>query len=145
MIEIWKPVKGYESSYEVSSLGRVKRKSSFDSRGHLRNERIRKTQINAHGYEVIGLYRDGVERKFLVHVLVANAFIPNPNNLSDVNHINEIKRDNRLENLERCTRSYNCRYGTCNERRQLSRKLNKENGTNGLPIYRRLKVCVENF
>ena len=142
-MEIWKPINGYEPSYEISSLGRVKRKQSFDSRGHLRNERIRKTKLNAYGYEVVGLYKDGVEKKFLVHNLVANAFIPNPNNLSDVNHINEIKSDNRLENLERCTRSYNCRYGTANERRQLSRKLNKENGTNGLPISRRIKVCVE--
>lgn len=142
-MEIWKPIANYESSYEISSLGRVKRKSSFDSRGHLRNERILKTHINAYGYEVIGLHKNGVEKKFLVHNLVANAFIPNPTQLSDVNHLNEIKRDNRLENLERCTRSYNCKYGTANERRQLSRKLNKENGTNGLPITRRIKVCVE--
>lgn len=141
-MESWKPIIGYEASYEISSLGRVKRKRSFDSRGHLRNERIKKTRLNAFGYEVVGLYKNGVEKKFLVHNLVANAFLPNPNNLSDVNHINEIKYDNRLENLERCTRSYNCKYGTANERRQLSRKLNKENGTNGLPINRRIKVCV---
>lgn len=140
---MWKPIVGYESFYEISSLGRVKRIPSLDSRGHLRTERIRKTTKNAYGYEVVGLYKDGHERKYLVHNLVADAFIPNPDNLSDVNHINEIKCDNRLDNLERCTRSYNCRYGTANERRQLSRKLNKENGTNGLPISRRIKVCVE--
>lgn len=143
--EIWKPIPNYESSYEVSSLGNIKRKSSFDSRGHLRNERILKTHNHSCGYKIVGLYKDGVERKFLVHTLVADAFIPNNDNLSDVNHINEIKSDNRLENLERCTRSYNCRYGTANERRQLSRKLNKVNCTSGLPINRRIKVCVENF
>lgn len=144
-MEIWKPVIGYEEFYEVSSLGRVRRIPSYDSRGHLRRERIRKTQRNAHGYEVVGLYREGFEKKFLVHDLVADAFLPNPNNLTDVNHINEVKYDNRLENLERCTRSYNCRYGTGELRRQISRKLNKANGTNGLPISRRIKVCVETF
>lgn len=143
MIEVWKPIAFYESIYEVSSLGRVRRKQSYDSRGHLRNERILKTRINDYGYEVVGLHQDGFEKKFLVHNLVANAFIPNPLNLTDVNHINEVKRDNRLENLERCTRSYNCKYGTASERRILSRKLNKENGTSGLPINRRIKVCVE--
>ena len=144
-MEIWKPIVGYESYYEVSSLGRVKRLLSRDARGHLRKERILKQSVTQCGYSQVGLYHNSKERKFLVHDLVANAFIPNPNKLSDVNHINEIKSDNRLDNLERCSRSYNCRYGTANERRQLSRKLNKENGTNGLPINRRIKVCVENF
>ena len=142
-MEIWKPIYGYESYYEVSSLGRVKRLQSKDARGHLRSERILKQSTTMFGYKQVGLYKGAKERKFLVHDLVANAFLPNPNNLSDVNHINELKSDNRLENLERCTRSYNCRYGTSNDRRQLSRKLNKENGTNGLPINRRIKVCVE--
>lgn len=144
-MEIWKPIVGYESSYEVSSLGRVKRISSKDARGHLRKERIITQHTTPFGYKQIGLYKNGVEKKFLVHTLVANAFIPNPDNLSDVNHINEIKSDNRLENLERCNRSYNGSYGTCNERRILSRKLNKEAGTTGLPIKRRIKVCVEIF
>ena len=145
MAEIWKPIYGYESTYEISSLGRVKRLESKDSRGHLRKERILKQRITAYGYAQIGLYKDSKETKFLVHNLVANAFIPNPLGLSDVNHINEVKRDNRLENLERCTRSYNCNYGTANERRILSRKLNKQAGTTNLPINRRIKVCVENF
>lgn len=143
-MEIWKPIRNYESYYMISSLGRVKRLQSRDSRGHLRNERILKQCTTQFGYKQVGLHKDSVETKFLVHDLVANAFIPNPDNLSDINHKNEIKTDNRLDNLERCTRSYNCRYGTANERRQLSRKLNKENGTNGLPINRRIKVlCVE--
>ena len=142
-MEIWKPVIGYESSYEVSSLGRIKRLQSKDAIGHLRQERILKQCITPFGYTQVGLYKNGSERKFLVHNLVANAFLPNPEALSDVNHKNEIKSDNRLENLERCTRVYNCNYGTWNERRLLSRKLNKEDGTNGLPINRRIKVCVE--
>ena len=142
-MEIWKPICGYESSYEVSSLGRVKRVASYDARGHLRQERILKQCSTAFGYSQVGLYENGKESKFLVHNLVANAFLPNPDKLSDVNHKNEIKSDNRLENLERCTRAYNCNYGTWNERRLLSRKLNKEAGTTGLPINRRIKVCVE--
>lgn len=142
-MEIWRPIRNYESYYEVSSLGRVKRLECKDARGHLRKERILKQCTTQFGYKQVGLHKDSKETKFLVHNLVANAFIPNPDGLSDVNHLNEIKSDNRLCNLERCTRSYNCNYGTWNERRLLSRKLNKEAGTNGLPINRRIKICVE--
>lgn len=139
-MEIWKPVRNYEPYYEVSSLGRVKRLQSKDARGHLRSERILKQCTTQYGYKQVGLYKNSKEKKFLVHNLVADAFITNPLNLSDVNHKNEIKSDNRLENLERCTRSYNCKYGTCNERRLLSRRLNKEAGTTGLSVKGRITV-----
>ena len=143
--EVWKPIRNYESLYEVSSLGRVKRVQSMDARGHLRKERILKQFVTPHGYSQVCLWKNSKKTTFLVHVLVANEFISNPLCLSDINHINEIKTDNRVENLERCSRSYNCRYGGATERRLLSRKLNKESGTTGLPIRGRIKVCVQNF
>lgn len=102
MKEVWKPVKGYEGLYEVSNLGRVK-----SSKG-----KILKNVVNGHGYEHVNLYNNGTIKTVYVHRLVANAFIQNPNGYKDVNHKDECKTNNCVNNLEFCTVKYNNNYGT---------------------------------
>lgn len=99
--EIFRPVKGYEEMYEVSNLGRVK---------NCRNDKIMK-QFECRGYLRIGLTKNHKQIKYPVHRLVAMAFIPNPNNLPFVNHKDENKLNNCVENLEWCTAQYNNTYG----------------------------------
>ena len=102
--EIWKGIEGYEKSYQVSNLGRVK-----SLKGHLitkagvvkpRHERIMNQTLKNNGYKTIMLSVDNVQKRFYVHRLVAIAFIENAENKSEVNHINCIKTDNRVKNLE---------------------------------------------
>lgn len=103
--EIYKPVKGYH--YEVSNTGQIR---------NIRTGRILKQEINRYGYCQVCLCKNGIPKKFRVHRLVALAFIPNPNGLPEVNHKDECKTNNRIDNLEWCTREYNNNYGTRNER-----------------------------
>lgn len=113
--EIWKPVVGYEGLYEVSNLGRVKGlfwlqpPSKNNVRFHY--ERILKGHINKKGYKSVNLTKNGKKKAYKIHRLVAMAFIPNPQNYPMINHKNEIKSDNRLENIEWCDNGYNQRYG----------------------------------
>ena len=124
MEEIWRPVKGYEGRYEVSSLGRLR---SLDREIVTNNQhrsfrtikagRIMIPKINHGGYLRIGLTDENCkQRYFAIHRLVAEAFLPNPEGLPQVNHKNEDKADNRVENLEWCTNMYNIHYGTGIER-----------------------------
>lgn len=105
MTEIWKDIKDYEGLYQVSNWGRVKREN-----------RILRFSKSSSGYLQVMLCKDGKIRNFFVHRLVAEAFIPNPFNLPEVNHKSENKQDNRVENLEYCDHKYNCNYGTRNKR-----------------------------
>lgn len=105
MEEVWKPIKGFEDKYEVSNFGRVRNKTT----NHIYK------MTNQYGdYFSIILY-DGVKKKTTrVHRLVAEAFIPNPNNYSCVNHKDMNKQNNCVENLEWCTQSYNSNHAIQN-------------------------------
>lgn len=119
--EQWRPIEGYEGICEVSNLGRIRRVKGYDSLGHLRNEKILRPRMNCCGYLLVGLCREGKQRHFSVHRLVAQAFLPNPDGLPQVNHKDEDKTNNRADNLEWCTRSYNINYGTRIERQVQTR------------------------
>lgn len=107
MKEIWKPVLGYEDRYEVSNLGNVA--SLKFARGS--NRRILKQSTNTWGYSQVTLSKDKKKKNVVIHRLVAEAFIENPQNLPQVNHIDENKHNNRADNLEWCDSHYNINYG----------------------------------
>lgn len=103
MEEIWKDIDGYEGLYQVSNVGRVR---------SLRRNIILKSKIERNGYERVRLSVNNIPKDYSVHRLVANAFIPNPNNYPIVNHKDENRTNNCVENLEWCTQEYNVNYGT---------------------------------
>lgn len=106
MKEEWKSVEGFEDRYEVSNLGRIRSLHSYGGN----TCRIMKPGKRSDGYLHIGLSKDGICKHFVVHRLVAMAFIPNPQNLEMINHKDENKENNCVDNLEWCTRSYNQIY-----------------------------------
>lgn len=118
--EIWKDIKNYEGLYQVSNLGRVRSLNKcVKHSNHYMNLKgqILKPQIDCQtSYKKIRLCKDGKYKHHSIHRLVAEAFIPNPNNYPVINHINENRIDNRIENLEWCTQKYNCNHGTKNKR-----------------------------
>ena len=105
-MEEWRDIKGYKGLYQISNTGNVK---SLDY-NHTGKEGIMKAQDNGDGYLYVNLWKEGKMKSCTIHRLVAIAFLPNPNNLPEVNHISEDKSDNRVENLEWCTRLYNNTY-----------------------------------
>lgn len=117
--EIWKQVDGYGGYYEVSNLGRVRSKervTDIQSYCHIvRKPKILKGQFNGNYFRVVMSY-EGKYRQVLIHRLVAEAFLPNPNNLPEINHKDEDKTNNNVSNLEWCTRLYNINYGTKKKR-----------------------------
>ena len=108
--EIWKPIDGYDGVYEVSNMGRVK---SDDRKvwNYTKKGRILKSCDNGHSYLYVRLTNGNREEKHAyIHRLVAQAFIPNPDNLPEVNHKNFDKKDNRAENLEWVTEDQNKKH-----------------------------------
>lgn len=104
-MEEFRSIQGYEGIYQVSGYGRVK-SLKFGK------EKFLKPIANSCGYLYVRLCKDGKSKCQNIHRLVAQAFIPNPLGLPQVNHKDEDKANNRVENLEWCDRSYNCNYGT---------------------------------
>lgn len=115
MEEIWRDIKGYEGLYQVSNLGNVK-SLCYNKTKISKLLRIYKNSNNDSGYYRTSLNKNGIRKHFYVHRLVGEAFIPNPNNLPCVNHIDEDKSNNCVENLEWCSIKYNVNYGTRNEK-----------------------------
>lgn len=107
MKEIWKDIGGYEGLYQVSNLGRVNRVATG---------RVLKGGKDGGGYLNVDLCKNGKRKTHTIHRLLAQAFIPNPENKSDVNHIDEDKTNNNVNNLEWSTRKENLNHGTRNER-----------------------------
>lgn len=127
MQEIWKDIQGYEGFYQVSNTGKVK---SFrqSTNFHNQSSHLLKPTIANNGYCQVTLYKENKSRhKFTVHRLVAEAFIPNPDNLPCINHIDENKLNNNINNLEWCTYSYNNAYGTARIRsaEKISKPINQ--------------------
>ena len=105
--EVWKDIPGYEGLYQVSDYGRVI-SLSYNKTGR---KSLRTLRLDKAGYIVVTLHKSGVSRTMKVHRLVAIAFIPNPLHLPQVNHRDENKANNHVDNLEWCTSSYNNSYG----------------------------------
>ena len=111
MKEIWKDIEGYEGRYKVSNKGRV-----YD------NKLDKFIGYESLGYMCVALCKDKKQKKCRVHRLVAQAFIPNPDNLPGINHKDENKTNNCVENLEWCTVKYNTNYGTSIQRQKETKK-----------------------
>ena len=129
-VEIWKPAKGFEEGYEVSSLGRVRsltRMINCNNRYYVHKTGvIRKPYYNkVNGYMTLFLRRDKRSVQVYVHRIVAETFLPNPDNLPEVNHKDENKTNNAVSNLEWCSRIYNKQYGTGDKRRRDSARAHK--------------------
>lgn len=105
--EIWRDVAEYEGLYEVSNLGRVRCFDHFDSLGRLQKGTIRVLQLDARGYYRVSLYKGNYMKLCSVHRLVAEAFIPNPENKPCVDHIDTNPRNNNVENLRWVTHREN--------------------------------------
>lgn len=111
--EVWVPVVGYIGLYEVSSFGRIK---TFNFAGHNGVTKILNPFKNKKGYLQIRLFKNKIGKCYMVHRLVATAFLPNWFNEPQVNHRDENKQNNHVDNLEWCDNRYNINYGTAIKR-----------------------------
>lgn len=116
MVEIWKDINDYKGRYQVSNFGRVRSLSVKSKTKYFKGDVLVQMQ-DSMGYACVNLSR----KIHKVHRLVAQAFIPNPDNLPCVNHKDENKTNNAVDNLEWCDHKYNNNYGTRNERIRLKR------------------------
>lgn len=107
--EIWKDIPNFESEYKVSNLGKIKSLK-------YNKEKILKAADNGHGYMFVNLCKQNITSNCYIHRLVAETFIPNPNNLPEVNHKDEDKTNNCVDNLEWCNSKYNSNYGNRNKK-----------------------------
>lgn len=131
--EVWKDINGFEGFYKVSNYGRIKTvgrivqcKGKNGSNSYvIVKEKIKKFADNGHGYYHVNLYKNNIRYQQYIHRLVALAFIKNPLNLPQVNHRDEDKSNNSVDNLEWCSSCYNNNYGTAKYR---SKKTLRDNG-----------------
>lgn len=122
MKEIWKDIVGYEGYYQVSNLGRIRSLDVYVKHNTAGGKQFRKGCVlkqctDNFGYKMVNLSKDSKTKQYRIHRLVAQAFIPNPNNYNIVNHKDEIPSNNEVSNLEWCTQKYNTNYGTAQQRR----------------------------
>ena len=119
-MEEWKDIKGYEGLYQVSNFGRIKSlpRKKFTPTGwpYFTKEKILKTSIDLNGYQGIELFKNGKGKRYLIHRLVAMAFVEGYKKGLQVNHKDEDKSNNFYTNLEWCSRQYNCNYGSRNNK-----------------------------
>lgn len=111
MKEIWKNIKDYNDKYLISNTGKVKSLNYNNTK----KDKLLKISI-CNGYPSVCLWKNNKGKRFRVNRLVAESFIPNPLNLPEVNHIDENKLNNNVDNLEWCTSRYNCNYGSRNHK-----------------------------
>lgn len=121
-MEIYKDIEGFKGLYQISNLGNVKSLGNSQKR----KEKVLKPAKNNRGYLYVCLCNQEIRKIYKIHRLVAEAFVPNPNNLPEVNHKDENKTNNADSNLEWCDHKYNINYGTHTERSAASRKNNKK-------------------
>jgi len=146
MSEIWRDINGYEGYYQVSSIGTVKSLERIGCDGRLIKSRILKPSKSNYGYLRVILYKFSEAKHFSINRLVALTFIPNPENKPQVNHLNGIKTDDRLENLEWVTYSENCKHAydtglNTTEKAVASIKRQIIDATNG-KIYESISECA---
>ena len=122
--EIWKDIVGYEGQYQVSDIGNVRSVARKDSIGRKCGGVTLRPSHDKYGYLRVTLCKNSKLNTKLVHRLVAQAFVPNPNGYSEINHRDENKVNNKLSNLEWCDAKHNVNYGTRNTR--VSQKLSKK-------------------
>lgn len=113
--EVWKDIKGYEGCYQVSNLGRIKslKRKVYAGNNKMRwqNERIlSNNKTNGHSYKIVSLYKNNIGKNFYIHRLVTEAFLDNKYNYKYINHKDENKGNNCVDNLEFCTAQYNNKY-----------------------------------
>lgn len=117
MLEIWKDIKGYEGLYQISNFGRIKslpKKRINGTNFYIQKEKILKLQLKTKRYLGINLTKNKMHKNFLVHRLVAEAFIDNPYDLPQVNHKDCNKLNNNINNLEWCTQEENLNHALRN-------------------------------
>lgn len=111
MAEIWKEITGYEGLYQVSNLGNVRRIGHLETNKNgiqrMLKDKNLKPKVDGKGYVHVILFNQNKRKTIRIHRLVAEMFIPNPNNYPQVNHKDEDKQNNKVDNLEWCTNKYN--------------------------------------
>lgn len=139
MTEAWKDVVGYEGVYQVSNYGRVKRLTyrtkRSDGSSRLLKEKILKGKDIKRKHKRVSLWKDGKSNDYFIHRLVASAFIPKVPNKNNINHINGIPSDNRVENLEWCTTAENNLHAHRNNLNKSSKRIKLISTTNGEEKY----------
>jgi hypothetical protein len=125
--EVWASVEGYEGLYEVSTQGRIRssdRVSSFGKQKKLWKGQILTPRVSAHGYLRCHLAKDGKIREFYIHRLVAMTFLKNPENKLEINHLDEVKTNNSIDNLAWATRTENARWSMKSNREARLNQIN---------------------
>lgn len=145
--EIWKDIKNYEGYYQVSNLGRIrsidryiKQYNGYNYSTRIYKGKILKKEIGTRGYYKVVLQKRRKAKTYNVHRLVAETFIPNPKNLPQVNHKDENKLNNIVDNLEWCTSKYNINFGERN-----AKVANKLRGVPKSEIHKKFIYCKKKY